>query len=571
MKKFLKILLFVFSLFSQFIVLLTVIHREVNTLTLVFWVISLFFFYFSFPFQVQKLKKKKTEKNLLKTYLPGLAIILIALALRLVLMSNANAFHGDEYLTAYFSYSLPDFSKIDWFGIYPQPRDWIWQFPVLFFSLQKNFFNFSGISTWTMRLSVVPYLFLIFFLLFLIAKRLYHEKIALLSLFLLTFFSPDLYLSRWALHFHSSTAFFLLAVYFFILSIQDGQKKYFGLLGFALGLCYLTYYSSYLILPLLFFYLILLILKKEIHLSLLKNFLLSLVIFLYTLSPLTIYALKIENFLTPRFEQVKLINGSWSPYKNINTGLQTFEVLKTQTILSVKSLYTDGVGGQGGYLFGGLSLFDKLTFFLILFSSVYFCFSIFKKRKINNFFILVTILACFTTGMILTIPPPAFHRISLAFPFLCLLLSVTLWDFYQFFARRWKKTTLLLFVTVVFFIILSNLLHFEQILAKPVPEDPDYHDYPAILTYLNDHQVKNVYISAFPSYGMGKVFFIQSAGRLKAITSYADEIFTLIPPGQTSYLIILNPDENVFFKAKLAFPDLTIINNYQRHLLLKTN
>lgn len=52
-------------------------------------------------------------------------------------MKNDYSFHNDEYLTAYFSYSVGNFKKIDWFGIYPLPRDWIWQFPGLYFFVQN--------------------------------------------------------------------------------------------------------------------------------------------------------------------------------------------------------------------------------------------------------------------------------------------------------------------------------------------------------------------------------------------------------------------------------------------------
>jgi len=292
--------LFISSLIFQLVVLSDIIGRTVNNLTLTLWIVSLFLLFAAFPLQkgiTTTIRRKSLSASEFKVYFFAFLIIILALTVRIILMRNTYAFHNDEYISAYFSYSLGDLSKLDWFGIYPIPHDWIWQFPVLYFLLQKIFFNIFGLGTLTMRLSIVPYIIIIFSSLFLIARRLYSKETAYLAIAILTFFAPDLYLSRWSLHFITSAAFFLLATYFFVLCAQGGRKVHFALLGFFLGLCYMTYNSSYAAAPLLFFYALALITKKQIRIPILKNFLLTIGIFIYMISPFAIYAIKVDNFL----------------------------------------------------------------------------------------------------------------------------------------------------------------------------------------------------------------------------------------------------------------------------------
>lgn len=570
--KLVRVLFFILSCVSQFIVLSDVVGRFVDNMTLTLWIVSLFFLFVAFPFQEKKdaaIQRQNFSFPNFKIYLFAFLIIVLALTVRIILMQNIYAFHNDEYIGAYFSYSLGDLSKLDWFGVYPIPHDWIWQFPILYFFFQKVFFNIFGLSTLTMRLSIVPYIVIIFSFLFLIAKRFYTKEAALLAIAILAFFAPDLYLSRWSLHFISSAAFFLVATYFFVLSVEGGKKRHFALLGFFIGLCYMTYYSSYIAAPLLFFYALVLIIKKQIRLRMLKNFLLTIGIFIYTINPIAIYALKVDNFLINRVEQIKLINGSWSSYKDLKiNSAQTFEVLKKQTVLSVESLYTDGIGGHGGYVFGNLALFDQITFLFILFSILYFLYKIVNKKDTNSLFLLTAIFVTFVAGMIFTTPPPAFHRISLIFPFICLLISVTITDIYMFIAKKQKKIALFLFTTLVLSALISNALHFKKILAKDGPDDPDY---PQILQYLNQQNINMFYVAAFPSYGAGKILFIMSGGKINSVTQPLDELLETIPQGETSFLVILYPNEESIQKVKMKFANTVVTANYQKHALLRIN
>ncbi|OGH18646.1 MAG: hypothetical protein A2868_00300 [Candidatus Levybacteria bacterium RIFCSPHIGHO2_01_FULL_40_15b] len=562
-KIYLHLLYFILSLVLQFTIIFQVIGRTVNNWSVMFWILSLIFLYLSFPFTKKGESYPKSETKLI----PLLLVIILAVSIRVALMTKTSSFHIDEYLTTYFSYSLGDITKIDWFGVYPPKGVWVSQFPVFYFLYQKIFFNLAGLSTITMRLSMIPYIVIIFVTLYLVTKHIYNQKSAIIAILIFAFFSPDLYLSRWSLHFISSTAALLTTLYFFILSIKTGEKIHFALFGFFLGTCYLTYYSSYIALPVFLIYIITLFITKGLSIKSLINFFLALGIFLYTISPFITYAMKVDNFFTQRAEQIALINGEWSPYQNvIITPNAVFEILKKQTILSVESLYKDGVGGHAGYWFGKLALFDSITFVFFILSLCYLIFKFIKDRTARNIFFVSIIFFAFITGMIFTIPPPAFHRFSIAFPFIAIVIAASINDFYLFLKSKKLRGAFLIIPLFSFAIILSNIIHFKNILKTDGPDDPEF---PKIQRSLVENNAHFVYIAAFDSYSLGKVLFIRSDKTINSLTHRLEEILGYMPHKQISYLVVLYPNEESIKITKTVFPKSEIVNRYDRHLVIK--
>ncbi len=564
---FVRIGLFFTSIIFQAIVLSDVTLRTVNNWSLFFWILSMVLLYFAFPFSPsnKEINRIHLSRN---TFLIAFSIILFATFIRIILMLNINSFHIDEYLSAHFAYSLGDITKLDWFGIYPSYGDWIWKFPVLYFFFQKLFFNLFGLSTLTMRFSITPYIVLIFVFLFLLAKRLYNEKTAIGAILILAVFSPDLYLSRWSLLFISSTALFLATTYFFILSKEVGRKIHFAVFGFLLGTCYMTYYSSYIAAPLFIVYLLVMIITKKIPMSNLRNYIVAFGIFLYTISPFITYALKVDNFFTQRTQQVALINGLWSPYQNIVISVKSVsEILKKQTDVSIQSLYKDKIGGQGGYWFGKLALFDKTTFLFLVLSMLYLLFQIFRNKKApQNIFLILTIICAFVTGIIFTIPPPAFHRFSIAFPFISLLIAVTITDLYMILKTKRVKAALMFFILFIAVVMIGNIIHFREILKTDGPDDPDF---PKIQNDLNKENARMVYVASPHRYSLGIVLFIRSEKIINSVNFPLDQIIAEIPHDRTSYLVIVYPDEASMEKVKEVFPHAEIFNRYATHMLIK--
>lgn len=563
----LRIVSLLASVICQYSVFVHISNREVTIWSLLVWMVSIILLYSAFPFVQQKFFSSKDIRSHTNIYPFVFITILLAVIVRVGLMNDIDSYHIDEYLSAYFSYSLPSWSKLDWFGVYPPLGVWICQFPVLYFAAQKLFFNIFGLTTITMRLSILPYVISIFIFLFLLAKRLYNEKVAFLALVILTLFSPDLYLSRWSLHFISSTAFFLIAAYFFVLSRQIGKKLHFGLFGFFLGLCYMTYYSSYVALPLFVLFTAFLFSIKRLGLPFLKNLTLAALIFLYTINPLIIYAKTVDNFFTQRTAQVALINGEWSPYQNIIlTPSSIFEILKQQTILAIQALYIDHVGGHAGYWFGRLALFDKATFILLITGVLYLLYRITRKKDEAAFLILTIIGVTFITGMIFTIPPPAFHRTSLSFPFLALLLAVVVYKAYERLIKDGKVPAFAVLLFLLSLLLLGNVFHFKKILVEDGADDPAF---PLIERDLATERVQRLYIAAFDSYSLEKVLFIRSEGKIDAITEPLDVLLKKIPHDMPSHIIVLYPDKEAVQKVIAVFPHSKIINEYDRHMLIK--
>ena len=606
----LRIFGFLLAIFCLWTVFSDVILRNVGLVTLFTWGSGLLITYLAFPHTNQNLKMKlqrayahgifsprfvgskiPPKRNTLRlhpqAYAHGFSrrginvqkadkkiiissaiVLIIGLILRIIPMFNTYIFHTDEYLTAYFSYSLEDITKLDWFGVYPAKGIWVSQFPLPYFFLQKLFFNVFGLGTFAMRFSVMPYIILVLVFIYLLTCELFNKKVAFIATTIFALFSPDLYLGRWALHFISSTAFFLMATYFFVKAIKSGKKIFFGLTGLFLSLCYMTYYSSYVAFPLLFLYFLVLSIKREITLSTSKNLLLSLIIFLYSISPFIVYALKVDNFYTQRTDQVGLINGAWSPYKNINSSKGAIPVFTEHTLLSIKSLYTDGIGGQGGYFFGKFALFDWATILFLLSALIYFVLRILFYKDTDKIFLIASIAFTFITGIVLTMPPPAFHRMSVVFPFFAIILAVTIYDGYMWLKVKIGGFSFILFTLCLYAILLGNTIQFTKILRTEETDNPDY---PRIEDYLNEQGKKQVKIAAFDRYGLSYWLFVRSGGRITSETKSLDLLLEEITPNKSTPLVVLYPDEYTDQIILEKFPNSRIIGRYIWHSLYNVN
>lgn len=225
--------------------------------------------------------------------------------------------HGDDMITAYLSAHY-DLLKTNPFAPVPHNiADWICQFPSTFFLLQKIFFLIFGTTLLTVKLSVIPYVLLVSIMLFLIARKIFDEKFAMISVVLYAFFAPALYLETLGLHFVSSTAIFMVFFYFLLLYHEKSRVKFIVLAGIFCALSYLFYSSSYIAIPVYFmFFIAELFLQKE-KFSVVKHYLLGLLVFGIILMPFVLQMMQTENYyLSHRADQVNLLTGEWSVPKD---------------------------------------------------------------------------------------------------------------------------------------------------------------------------------------------------------------------------------------------------------------
>ena len=568
-----KISAFLLSVFFQYLVAQSVIKRSVNLQSLYLWLWSIILFCLSFPLKTRAEKIfKKGKKNLPRNLLLFLTILL-GVGVRIAFMLDGQRFHGDEYQTAYFSYSLGKLSEIDWFGVYPERGGWVSQFPIPFFFFQKVFFNILGPNTLTLRFSVLPYVLGVFLFSFLLIEKLFSSKTAFVATVILAFLAPDIYLSSLGLHFISSTAFFLASLYFFLRSLESNNKIDYLLTGCALAFSYLTYYSSYIAFPSLVFFLVLLILTKKIKLKTLTNQLLTLGVFIYVLSPLITYAWKVDNFFTQRSDQVSVFSGEWSPHVNekITTNL-FFSITKDQIKTSFASLYKDGIGGHGGYDFGKLALLDKVTFSGLVLGAFFFLYKGVVKKSVKHLFFLAVIFVSYLTGIVFTIPPPAYHRFSIAFPFISFVIGVSLVGLSSFVKKVSAKISLIFLWAGTLSIIFLNLTHFDKVLgaegfgflSKSVPKQ----ELLLIENGLKKLPNQKIYISAFGSYALGRILFFRFNSEREFITDHIDRISLNAKKSESPLLIIHLPDDETLRKTRAAFPNYKILKKYESHYLL---
>lgn len=553
-----KIFLILLSALLIVVVNFQLIQGKYSPTLMGLWFCSIFFFLFSqIEISFNKLSAWLKALPKLKTLL--LIVLICSPALVRMVNYHPQRIHGDDLLTAYFSAHF-NLSKDNFFGPIPsQIVDWVCQFPSVFFVLQKNFFVLFGESILTAKLSIIPYVLIISLLLYLITKNIFNEEAAIISLFLYSFFAVSLYHETIGLHFISSTALYLLFFYFLVIK----RKGSFSLpvSGLFCGLCYLFYTSSYIALPIMVLFLIsqLFIRSRK---TILINLPLMLFGFLLVISPFLIYMQKNRNFyLTQRINQIRLINGNWTDTEaRLKSGETTTSIIKENLLISVKSFYKDGLGGHGGYNFGHLALLEKSSLVFLTIGLLICLVLLFRKLEI--FFVLVTTVVSFLTGMVLTLPPPAYHRFSIAFPFLIIIMSS---PFYLLFS--WKKLNLKLkFSLVLIFLIIYGVCN-QEYFQKSVRDENDHTSLRLSRFIVQNFPGRPLYIASYPGFGFEKVFyFIERPLKRKVITGYHNSFLKDFNPNEKYvYAIIFPKDFNDKFR-KLD-PKGRIINFSQDYSL----
>lgn len=525
-------------------------------------------------FSLLKLLTRFKARYLIELFfilLPSLSRTFYILFTNLVFSAR---YHGDEVISAYYSaqYSI---LKNNFFAPVPiNKSDWVCQFPSLYFFLQKIFFLFFGENIISARFSVLPYVFLISIFLFLLCQYLYNKKIARLSLILYAFFAPALYFETRSFHFVSSTAIFLINFYLLIIYPKSTNKSTIAtLIGWSLAFSYLFYTSSYLALPItIFFYLTLIIqilLKKQQNLSkfrqITQDFILSILIAGLILLPFFTQMVLDKNFyLLERTKQVDLLSGTWSPHpKTLSQHPQistVINIISQNLLVSLKSIYQDNTQGDNGFWFNHLPFFDQFTLLLFILGCLACLFLIFKKKHCQSLILinlLTIVIAAFILGIVLTIPPPAFHRFTLAYPFLIIIIMAIFYLFDLFIIHlqnhhRWQhqpwqkifhlSQSGILFLIIVIYIFF-NINHFlTAICLEDTPKE-----IPLVNSINQNYQNKKIYLAAFPNFHLYKVIYFFGQGNVKKMTpqqvDYHQKLLNNFNPNENYLYILLYPKE----------------------------
>ncbi len=467
------------------------------------------------------------ERRLEHPIVAGLVIFLPAI----VRWSNfqENRAHGDDFLTAYFSATYDLGSNF----FAPVPADWtqwVAQFPCPFFFFQKIFFLLFGESLMTIKFSVLPYVVVVSAFLFLVARDLLNERAAILAVILYAFFWPSLYLETLGLHFVSSEAVFLAFFYVALRQFRTGSQRSAVASGILAGACCLFYTSSLIALPILPLFMAVRWAVRGRQ-EALRSLVLSAIGALAVVAPFAVQSSFSEpNYFLRRIDQVSLLTGEWSEAKDrIARGASPAEIVAESFNLSLRSLYGNGVSGHGGYDFGHRALFDRFSLALFVLGSGIGL--VHMRRRPEWLMVFAVVLISFFAGMVMTIPPPAFHRFSVAFPFVTILLVLPLdWLLSQ---ERWGALRHDALALTLGAFVASNLLAFGA-----ATRSESYYEGVRLARLINrDFPDRDVYVAAFPSFGFEKCYyFTPGKNARRVVTDY-----------HKAFLETFNPDEKYLY------------------------
>lgn len=507
----LRKILFLSSIFYSILISLNIAVNNYSHLLIILWILSIIFLVLSFSWQI-KLEIPKIKLSI-KLFLI-IFFILLPSVIR-ILNYNENRLHGDEALTAYFSAKY-DFAATNFFsGIPIDKAQWVAQFPSAFFILQKFFFMIFGESYLTIKLSIIPYVLIISLFLFLTTKIILNKKAAIISLVIYAFFPISLYLETLGLHFVSSTAIYSIFFYLSLLNFRKNSSFLSVLIGIFAAFNFLFYNSSFIALPMLFvvYFFQFIFLKK---ISILKNFLLALISFLIVLGPFLSHNIFINKYFISRIRQVSLLTGEWSTAgEQFAQGLSPQKVIFDNLKKSIQSMYESDIGGHGGYTFNNQAFFKKFTMVLFIIGIIIGIILMF--RKVELLFIFLTIIFSFFT-LVMSIPPPAYHRFSLSFPFIAIILALPIQALLSIkkIPLKFKSAVV---VILLFIYCRNNQLYFNTSVVKE-----NYHESIKLSDLINqNYPDRNIYIASFPGFVFEKIYYFSKNKKIKSIkTDYHD-------------------------------------------------
>jgi hypothetical protein len=468
---------------------------------------------------------------------PRWALVVIALpAVARVLFFDLDRIHGDDLLTAFFSSSYP--LRRDFFAPVPdEPWQWVAQFPAPFFFFQKVFFLVFGESLLTVKLSVLPYVIALTAFLYAIAHELLDEAGAFLAVLAYAFFGPSLYLETLGLHFVSSTTMFVALLYVAIREHQTGDSRLALASGMLSGACYLFYLSSFLALPIGAAFIVAGIAAARPR-SATTNLCLYLLGAALVVGPFVVDGLRHGNYFLRRFDQVALLGGEWSPYKDaLRSAPRAREVVVENARLCFRALWQAGLGGHGGYDFGHQALLAPIVLALVVLGALRAL--VLGRRRREWWALLAIVVLSFVTGMVLTIPPPAFHRASLAFPLLALFAALPLHACWT--ARRESVVLRRVVPAVVALAVaFEGILYLERSALTESPASPLQ-----LARFVNERfPGRPLYVAAFPSYAFEKVYhFAPNRRATQVVTGYHKDLLPKLDPTRPYVYVITLPND----------------------------
>ena len=285
------------------------------------------------------MKYKSKEADSKFNYEKILFILIMAAGLFIRLWQFGNVPDGinqDEAFAGYEAYSILHYGK-DSFG-YHMPvylTAWGSGMNVLNSYLMIPFIAVFGLKTWVIRIPQVIVAVLSLWVCYLLIKKLFDTKMALISMFVLAVVPWHIMLARWGLESNLAPGFLLFGLYFFVLGMDN--SKYFIVSAVMYGLSLYSYATIWPFVPIMLFLQVLYALYMN-RIKIEKNTVIAVLILEILALPLFLFLLvntdRIDEIRTPFMSIPKLLyfRGGELSLENVGGNIKNvFDILIKQT------------------------------------------------------------------------------------------------------------------------------------------------------------------------------------------------------------------------------------------------
>jgi hypothetical protein len=273
------------------------------------------------------------------------------------------------------------------------------------------------------------------------------------------------------------------------------------------------------------------------------------------LLPFVAFAATKQNYFAQRTGQV---GGGWwaalasGQYAEGLAGMQT--ALLDQLSTNARAVYLDGIGGVTDYTFGHRALLDAPTLALmgvgVLASALY----AWRRGRVEYLYPTAAVLLGFAVGMVLTIPSGAFHRASVVFPFVGLLLGIGVQGIAQVVERRSRAVASGVALVLALGLHGANLQSLREMLAH---EDAQPSVYVAAFLERNVAPGSHVVIAADPAYHLSRELTFRTGGRYTFETDWFPKIEAKLGNGPA---IVFWPEGDQLDRLRARYPHAEPVN-----------
>ncbi len=380
------------------------------------------------------------------------AILFLAAVLRLSFLSRGDAVN-DEVFYGFRGIGMMDFDEAP---LQTTPLEWtdpnapFWtrlsfhDHPPLVFLAQHFSMDIFGINNFGMRFPSAIFGILSVWLIYLLGKRLFSERVGLFSALIYAITINAGYISRLGLQEAYVVFFMLWALYIFLKALES--NKYFIWFGVVLGLAFLTKYTTFILVPIFLIYL--LIYRRDLFKD--KNLWIGVIAAVLIFSPVIFYNYKLYQ-LKGHFDfQISYLLKQNTPEWQVEPGKEIGGLKERIIALPARAL------SSNSWLFLGLFLAS-----LILYAKRWGKLDKLLRLILPMFFLGILIFIIFVIG-------PSYRFLSMLGPFMALGIGFMFNYIFEIYPKRQKLLSIGLIVFAVFeiFYFYNNLIAYYPIGLK---------------------------------------------------------------------------------------------------------